>query len=161
MESSTRGFLEALQLRSAQKMSSWPCQMLLHADNVGPVMLGKVGHSGCHQKGFFCLFGFFLMFCLPSEDIGYLFNIPLSDLKKGCAQTSLSQMYQLVLYILVLPAFTFISAFLHILVKVFSFTKAFCAEGVKSWVKLTALEAQLSLELQSKGCIGLLINLLL
>lgn len=99
-----------LQLRTAQEVSSWPCQMLLHADSVGPVMFSKVGHSGCHQKRFFFVF---LMFCLPSEGIRYLLNILSSDLKKGCAQTSLSQLYQLVLYILVLPTFIFITAFLH------------------------------------------------
>lgn len=45
-----------LQLRTAQEVSSWPCQMLLHSDGVGSVMFGKAGHSGCHQKGFFWFF---------------------------------------------------------------------------------------------------------
>lgn len=118
----------SLQLRTAQEMSSWPCQMLLHADSVGPVMFVKVGHSACHQKGFF--FGF-LMFCLPTEDTGYLFSIPSSDLKKGCAQESLPQLDQLVLHILVLPAFIFVTAFLHICFQPQQ-SSAFCAELVKA-----------------------------
>lgn len=71
------------------------------------------------------------MFCLPSEDIEYLSNIPPSDLKKDCAQASLPQLYQLVVYTLVLPTFIFITAFLHICFQLHQ-SSAFCAELVKS-----------------------------
>lgn len=91
----------ARQLSTRQEMNSWPCQMLLRADSVVPVMLGNVGHSGCYQKGFV------LMFCLPLHVTGYLFNISSPGSEEGLCPAS--QLYQLVL-----PSLIFIGAFLNV-----------------------------------------------
>lgn len=129
VKSSIRGFLEAV-FCSSELHKRWalgPVRCCYILTVLALWCLVKQVIQAAIRKGFFG----FLMFCLPSEGTGYLFNILSSDLKKGCAQTSLSQLYQLVLYILVLPTFIFITAFLHVCFQLHQ-SASFCAEVVKS-----------------------------